>query len=183
MNNNDNIKVINPNILDNSYYMISLFYRDNVENNDKYEITNLKLQKMMYFVEAYYMVKNKDAVGLYDSNWSAWNYGPVNKELYRYFKKFGSLSIMLTDKEKQIAIDLPTENKKYINSIYDIFAHFSAFDLVTLTHLEGSPWSNLYLLNKEKFNELNDTVIDKIQTRDWFEKRFEFIFTDGEEQE
>ena len=170
-------KKINNNIIENSYYMIYLFQKD-----DK-EITNLKLQKLMYFVEAYYTAKN-DCDKLFDTEWSAWDYGPVNKELYNYYKKFRSFPIILEDNEKEIAESLCDENKNYISFIYGIFSPFTAFELVTLTHLDGSPWSNVYNENEKNkdydFEELNNSKIKKEETKEWFKSKFDFILEVGE---
>lgn len=167
---------VNRNIVENSYYMINLF----IEN--KKMITNLKLQKLMYFVEAYYMAKNPSEDKLFDCAWSAWNYGPVVKELYQMYKKFGSLQITITEREKSIGKNLPKINIKCIEKIYEVFGGLSAFDLVTLTHLKGSPWSEVYEENQKNnrydFNNLNNSDISKIATKSWFEDKFNFIFTE-----
>lgn len=173
---------INRNIIENSYYMISLFYASSDETKEKNTITNLKLQKLMYFVEAYYMVKNKKESQLFDTLWSAWDYGPVNQKLYYYYKKFGSLAIKLTKIEEDVGVNLPLENKKYIEKVYNLFGALSAFELVTLTHLNDSPWSRIKNTKQYNFEVLNDSVIDKDDTKSWFEKKFEFLFT-GEEEE
>ena len=165
---------INRNIIDNSYYLISLFI-----NNER-EITNLKLQKLMYFVEAYYMAKNGDETELFNSKWSAWDYGPVNIDLYNYYKKFGSLPILLEVEEKSIGKTLPQINKDYIDEIYDVFGDLSAFKLVTLTHLKGSPWHKIYEKNQENkkydFDRINNSEISKIKTRRWIKEQFPFMF-------
>lgn len=172
---------ISRDIIENSFYMINLFYNDS--NSDKKEITNLKLQKLMYFVEAYYMVKNPGEIELFNSGWSAWNYGPVNVQLYKYYKKFGSMPIVLEDEEIQRGYELPQYNKDCIQEIFNIFSKFSAFELVTLTHLEKSPWSKLYELNKKDkkydFEHINPSDINKIETKEWFEEEFNFIFNMG----
>lgn len=176
-------KKIIRDIIENSYYMIYLFYKK--ENIKKAEITNLKLQKLMYFVEAYYMVDNKEQLELFDTGWSAWDYGPVNKKLYKYYKKYGSMPILLSHEEIDKIKELPEINRKYIDKIFNIFSNFTAFELVTLTHLDGSPWSELYKENnREKrydFAQLNESEIDKEITRDWFEKEFSFLFQKGED--
>lgn len=166
-------KKINRNIIENSYYMIKLFIDENKD------ITNLKLQKLMYFVEAYYMVKNSSEPYLYESEWSAWNYGPVIPELYQEYKKFGSLPITITEEQKEKAENLPDKNKEYIESIYKILGDLSAFDLVTLTHLDGSPWSYIYKNQKYDFEDINNkSIISKKQTAKWFEEKFDFIFSE-----
>lgn len=185
MNNGDK-RVINRDILENSYYLINLFVENKAKDKQNISITNLKLQKLMYFIEAYYMVENPSEDEFFSCPWSAWDYGPVNKVLYINYKKFGSMEISLSAEEMSIGENLPEINKKYIKRIYDLFGHFSAFDLVTLTHLNDSPWDKIYKSNKTNnkydFDKLNDSVIPKKETRDWFKVQFNFLFKKGEEK-
>ena len=167
-------------IIKNAYYMISLF--ENEKNNElsdiskagnaeeasnKAIISNLKLQKLMYFVEAYYMNKYNDN-SLYNSEWSAWNYGPVNMSLYNYYRKYGSVEISLNENERNQINDLPPKNIDCIKKVYDVLGQFSAFDLVTLTHLKGSPWYEIKESNSYDFEKLNGSIIDKARTKEWF---------------
>lgn len=174
-------KEINSDIIINSYYMIDLFNQKKVKNPEKsISITNLKLQKLMYFVEAYYMVKNPDDDQLFSTDWSAWDYGPVCQKLYDYFKKYGSIEIIISEEETEKGNALPEKNKEYIKEVFDIFGDLSAFDLVTLTHMSGSPWYEIYEENKNdnkyNFKKINNSIISKKKTKKWFEKRFNFIF-------
>ena len=138
-------------------------------------ISNLKLQKLMYFVEAYYMCKTGKNE-LYSTEWSAWDYGPVNKDLYYHFKQFGSMEIVLTEEEKKEIKLLNVENKECIEKVYDVLGEFSAFELVTLTHLPGSPWDKLKKAGKYDFDKLNASIIKKEETREWFEKILKKFF-------
>ena len=138
-------------------------------------ISNLKLQKLMYFVEAYYMSKTGEK-RLYDTEWSAWDYGPVNKKLYNYFKKYGSMEITLGEEEKSKIELLNSENKECIKKVYEVLGKFSAFELVTLTHLPDSPWDKLKNSGKYNFDKLNDSIIKKEETRDWFDKILKKFF-------
>ena len=172
-------KRINRDIIENSYYMINLFNEEKKQKD--LSITNLKLQKLMYFLEAYYMVENTEEEELFNSEWSAWDYGPVNRELYNHYRKFGSMEISLNAREIAKGDNLPEINKKYIKKIYELFGGFSAFELVTLTHLNDSPWDRLYKnnerLNKYDFEKLNDSIIPKKETKEWFKNKFNFLFT------
>ena len=142
-------------------------------------ISNLKLQKLMYFVEIYYLSKNEKEKELFNSSWSAWDYGPVNKELYNYFKKFGSLDITLSDEEIKRGNDICSEDKVYIDEVYKLVGSLSAFDLVTLTHLSTSPWYKIRNSNSNNydFQKLNDSVIDKKESVKWFKDTFNFLYT------
>ena len=152
---------INRNIKNNAFYMINLFNQKKERNpNKKISVTNLKLQKLMYFVEAYYMVKNPDEDEMFNEKWSAWDYGPVCKELYDQFKVFGSIEITISEEESMIGDELSKENKKYIEDIFGIFGELPAFHLVTLTHMKQKSglkkFLTLYLMiRKRKINNGN----------------------------
>lgn len=178
---------INRNIKNNAFYMINLFNQKKEKSpNKKISITNLKLQKLMYFVEAYYMVKNPDEDKMFNEKWSAWDYGPVCKELYDQFKVFGSIEITISEEESMIGDELSKENKEYIDDIFEIFGELPAFHLVTLTHMKGSPWNKIYESNKNTnkydFKKINKSTISKKETKEWFEDVFDFIFEDTKEE-
>lgn len=69
-----------------------------VAQEENLKITNLQLQKVMYFALKY--AKNKKVFNddeleeLYDAPFYVWAYGPVCKEQYDRFKKFGSSPII-----------------------------------------------------------------------------------------
>lgn len=52
-------------------------------------LSNLKLQKILYMSQMYYMGKNNGA-RLVDTSFEAWDYGPVSPALYHRVKAFGS---------------------------------------------------------------------------------------------
>ena len=52
------------NIIYDAYYLISLFNKDNKS------VTQLQIQKIMYFFEAYYMAINPDVEQLYLCNFN-----------------------------------------------------------------------------------------------------------------
>lgn len=168
----------NDNIIINSLYMVSLFSIEK-DKGKNISITNLKLQKLMYFVEAYYMTIYSEDKYMFSSSWNAWDYGPVNRELYDYFKKFGSMEIEITASEKETIKSLSQENKQCIEKIFEVFGGLSAFDLVTLTHLQGSPWSLINEANnvskRYNFENINESIISKEDTKNWFKKTFSFI--------
>lgn len=181
MKKNETENYVERDILINSYYLINLFEEHaKKKHEESASITNLKLQKLMYFVEAYYMVRYPDENELFNSQWNAWNYGPVNQILYNYYRKFGSMEIMLTSAEIAVGEDLPEKNKNCISKIYELFGNLDAFELVTLTHMKDSPWDSVTSSGGYDFNKLNSSIIPKKITKNWFEKEFDFIFQNDE---
>ena len=67
-------------------YLIYLASQEFVGDNKEREgITNLKLQKVLYFVQAYYLAKLNRP--LFPDNIEAWEYGPVIPSVYRKYKE------------------------------------------------------------------------------------------------
>lgn len=176
------------NIITNAFYMINLFnQKKSSQTNKKIFITNLKLQHLMYFVEAYYMVQNPNEDSMFNEKWIAWDYGLVCKELYDQFKVFGSIEISISEEESIIGDGLSNKNKKYIDDIFEIFGELPLFGLVTLTNMKNSPWDKIYESNKNTneydFKKINKSTISKKETKEWFEDVFNFIFERNESRE
>ena len=52
----------------------------NYSNEHDYGISNLKLQKVLYFIQAYFLTKKKDHTPCFDEKIEAWDFGPVVPE-------------------------------------------------------------------------------------------------------
>lgn len=154
------------NIVYDAYYLINLFLKDNKE------VTQLHIQKLMYFFEAYYMNVN-DTDKLYDCNFCAWAYGPVAIPLYKKLKRFGNQKIELTEEEKIQGDNIEKEKKKLLDNIYNVFKNIPAMTLVEYTHMVGSPWKEVWERNERKVGYGSDTYIDKIKTKQWFKNVFQ----------
>ena len=59
------------NVLDICRYVIKY------SNEKKYGVSNLKLQKLLYFIQAYFIIKNNDNAPCFKEKIEAWNFGPV----------------------------------------------------------------------------------------------------------
>lgn len=128
------------NALDIAKYIICYAYEKGVT------ITNLKLQKLLYYAQAWYLVNFGTA--LFDDKIEAWQFGPVVPSVYNEFKSFGRNPIELTDYEcTNIISDETCIN--YLDEFCEHFMKYSSTDLVSMTHNE-EPWKKAYLSdNKE----------------------------------
>lgn len=114
-------------------------------------LTNLKLQKILFFVNGIYY-SEKDEV-LFAEEMRAWEYGPIIPEIYYEFKRFGSSSL---NKTKSYIFDpeigdilikeIPSTNNEYkvIEALSRLFFIQSASDLVNMSHRGDSPWSRYF---------------------------------------
>lgn len=139
------------NVLDVCRYVI------NYSNEKNYGISNLKLQKILYFIQAYFLTNTKDNSPCFREKIEAWDFGPVVPEAYHEYKQYGSSDIPTIDSYISfnegniwdiIRIDydkniIDNKDKKLINEVIDMFAEYTATDLVSLTHNQ-SPWIEAY---------------------------------------
>lgn len=117
-------------------YLIYLASQELVGDNQEREgVTNLKLQKVLYFAQAYYLAKLGRA--LFSDKIEAWEYGPVVPAVYRKYRKYVSNPIILDlDKDKST---LSEEDKQNARKIWKTFGGYSARRLVHITHAHV-PW-------------------------------------------
>lgn len=102
-------------------------------------ITNLKLQKILYFLDMTYLVNAGDR--LIEDYFEAWQYGPVIKEIYNKYSSYAASAIEL---KQEFQEDLPEEYKKRIINKIESLANTRAWDLVDISHEKGSPWDITY---------------------------------------
>jgi uncharacterized phage-associated protein len=105
------------------------------DNKEREGITNLKLQKILYFAQAYYL--SKISKPLFFENIEAWEYGPVVLEVYRKFKTKGSNPIICEEDESSLS----DEDKETLKKIWGTFGGYSASKLVDIAHAH-TPWKD-----------------------------------------
>ena len=59
-------------------------YIINYSNKKDYHISNLKLQKLLYFTQAYYLAFTDSHKPCFPERIEAWNFGPVVPEVYHF---------------------------------------------------------------------------------------------------
>ena len=111
-------------------------------NQDGEIITNLKMQKLLYYAQAWYLVNFGKP--LFDDEILAWNLGPVVRSVYDEYKEFRHTPIIYEDESGEILKKFQNkEDVKFLKEFYEKFICFSAHDLVNMTHNE-EPWKKAY---------------------------------------
>ena len=103
---------------------------------EKKPISNLQLQKILYYIQKTYLDLGNIA---FEEDFEAWQFGPVIPSVYSYFCGFGGMPIrMLYEEEIDIydknIVDPIIENKRLLNP----------WDLVEETHEKGKAWDLIY---------------------------------------
>ena len=96
-------------------------------------ISNLKLQKMLYYQQGFHLAYF--GTPLFDEDIVAWQYGPVVPSVYKEYKSFESNSISTSEE----GISLSDDEEELFNNVYEEYNQFSAVSLMKMTH-EESPW-------------------------------------------
>lgn len=97
-------------------------------------ITHLKLQKLLYYAQAWSMVF--DGKSLFVEDFEAWAHGPVLRSIYDLYKDYGYDSI---PPKIQDDIAIPEDAEATLKEVYRVYGEKSAKALENLTHSEA-PW-------------------------------------------
>lgn len=114
-------------------------------------ISPLKIQKLLYYVQAWHIAKFQREE-LFDELPEAWINGPVYRTVYNihkpYFFKNENIStdldeIQLSNKVRNLqdSMNLDTDQISLINAVLGAYSKLSDEKLIIMSHSE-SPWSN-----------------------------------------
>lgn len=101
---------------------------------EKKSITNKKLQKLLYYAQAWHLVFEDEP--LFKEEIEAWIHGPVVNDVYQTFKGFGHNPIVWKLKDKEVE---KTPGQDLLNDVWSAYGKFDAEYLEVLTHNE-LPW-------------------------------------------
>jgi uncharacterized phage-associated protein len=131
-----------------------LYLRDNDPRN--LELSNLKLQKLLYYSQGYYLALTGDP--LFDEPIEAWKYGPVVRDIYHEFRVYGELNIQRAVDSNDIN-HLTDKQKKVIAYVWVKLGELSAGTLVDMTHSE-TPWLNAWYYKKNNKEISNYSMLE-----------------------
>jgi uncharacterized phage-associated protein len=104
---------------------------------DKKPVSNLQLQKMLYFAWIDYYKQTKRHI-FWDSI-CAWQFGPVVPEVYYEYCAYGGRPINIRCETEIIETD-----RKILDDIINQYIDVAVNVLVDKTHKKGSPWDIVY---------------------------------------
>ncbi|MCW2130191.1 putative phage-associated protein [Bradyrhizobium elkanii] len=117
-------------------------------NRDSASIDPLKLQKLIYFANGYYMAEN-DGHPLVNEYFEAWDYGPVVPTVYYEFREYRNSSIARLaytwDARKGRMIPAPPPigdegANDIIGWVWENYKGYSGGELSHMTHKSEGPW-------------------------------------------
>lgn len=116
------------------------------EDSDRKQITNLALQKLLYFVHGLYLIETK--CPLVAGYFEAWQYGPVHPTAYRAFKLAGDRPIdfravstdPLTGEKRPIQNPGNPLIRECVRRVLSTYGRMTPGRLVEISHAKGAPW-------------------------------------------
>lgn len=136
----------------------------------KATITPMKMQKLIYFLHGWHLAITGQPV--ISEEFRAWQYGPVEENLYHILKKYRGSPIDAYLKEeqggKEVALAVSKNEEmfhKILDMVWEKYNHFSAIQLSSLTHKAEAPWDIV-------FNHRDDlATIPNNMIKQYFDKR------------
>ncbi|MGK7893898.1 MAG: Panacea domain-containing protein [Xenococcus sp. (in: cyanobacteria)] len=121
-------------------------------------ISNLKLQKLVYYAQAWHLALYDEP--LFDEDFEAWVHGPIIPQLYQEYKKFGWHPI-----EQEAKPDLPSNIKEFLDELALEYFAVDAYELEQMTHIEA-PWI------KARGNLPPDAASNSVIRQEWIKEYF-----------
>lgn len=118
-------------------------------------ISNLQLQKILYFLQGEYYKLTSNP--LFEDEICAWKFGPVVPDVYYEFCIYGGTPIV-----NHYDTNIDINDKTIINGVVEQYKEIPVWKLVEKTHETRAPWDQI-------FNTLGDrSVIPKPVIKNFF---------------
>lgn len=108
-------------------------------DNQGVPITNLKLQKLLYYIQGAHL--KKFGWVLFHDVIEAWDYGPVVRSVYIHYCGYGALNLRPNEGDEKLCDDISAESKQLIERVLDEKMHWTARKLIRTAVMED-PWKN-----------------------------------------
>lgn len=112
-----------------------LIWRANSDEELGENISNLKLQKLLYYAQGFHLAMN--GAPLFNEPIVAWQHGPVVRAIYHQYSEFGAGALPTPEGFDPGVVD--QDAQEVIEEAYSVYGQYSAWGLRNLTH-EEPPW-------------------------------------------
>ncbi|MCD8213112.1 MAG: DUF4065 domain-containing protein [Campylobacter sp.] len=112
-------------------------------NKDGQPISNLQLQKILYYAQYEFLVNYGKP--LFDDDFAAWKFGPVIPSVYYEYSHMGAFKIGANYNDYNKILDNMSENE--VNELDNIIIDkrdINAWRLVDNTHKKGKAWDIVF---------------------------------------
>ena len=131
------------------------YFLSKVEEGTDRVITHLKLQKLVYYAQAYYLAFNDKP--LFMEKIEAWDHGPVCPAVYSKYRNYSYHNIPKANSPVKLDQDV----QKFLDAVWQVYGEYDGPTLEKLTHQED-PWKNtmqLALKSNKKSMEISNNSL------------------------
>ena len=122
-------------------------------------LTNLKLQKLLYYEQGYHLASF--GTPLFSEPIEAWMYGPVVPAIYDNYQQYGAGPLPIEEDTDVVLLSKNEESLFY--QVYDAYKILSGIGLMNQTHQE-KPWTEARPHNR-------GTIITQEAMRNYFKTK------------
>jgi uncharacterized phage-associated protein len=133
-------------------------------------ITHLKVQKLLYFAEAWCQALLDRE--LFEESMEAWAHGPVVREVFDVYRDYGWEPLTASDE----IIEFDSDVEDVLNQVLDVYGEVSAKTLEKMTH-KDKPW--LDARGDLGPEERCTSILPKESIKTYFIEKYQ-LFEDGE---
>ena len=126
-------------------------------------VSNLQLQKLMYLAQMIYMGRNNGR-RLFEGTFQAWDYGPVEPNLYQKVKSFGSGPVLPVFHDA-LPFGKDDPRRKVMDDVCERFLKFTAGQLVDITHSPKGAWASHYTPRAKNVVIPDEDIYDEYKKR------------------
>ncbi|MBD5113122.1 MAG: DUF4065 domain-containing protein [Ruminococcaceae bacterium] len=106
---------------------------------DNHPITNLQLQKILYYIQRDYLKKHNTRAFM--DHVEAWQFGPVVPDVYYAFCYYGAMPI---ENCYDNTTDMDIDDLDMVDRIVEEKRDLEPWDMVNDTHKRGGAWDKTY---------------------------------------
>lgn len=133
-------------------------------------VSNLKLQKLLYYIQAVFLIKKGEPA--FGESIAAWKYGPVVENVYYQFRSYVNNEIKDRVLQRNNGVlkgegeDYNPENiimkedQNLIDNVLESYMNFSGTDLIRKTHQED-PWKTIKDRGQVGYSNIENNEIKK----------------------
>ena len=122
----------------NDSILVSKYVIKTLKEQNK-EINHLKLQKILYYIQAWNLALLNEP--LFEEDFEAWLHGPVIRKVWDEYKSNSVLIGELSEQDENINVKFTEDQEDVIEDVIDAYGNKSGYYLESLTHQED-PWKN-----------------------------------------
>ncbi len=126
-------------------------------------VTNLKLQKLVYYAQAWHLAIHNEAL-MEGVEFEAWIHGPVIHELWNKYRNYSYKPI----NEEATPPELDARSDQFLEEVVEVYLDKDAYTMELMSHRED-PW--ILARNGYADNERCTNIISEESMRTYFKSR------------